>query len=63
MINMQDGHGQEIIVRKIDSNFIRKKLSPLVMPQEIGFVPGLPKTRFLQDHAPGLARPGIGRGD
>jgi acetyl-CoA synthetase len=26
-------------------NFIRKKLSPLAMPQEIEFVPGLPKTR------------------
>jgi acetyl-CoA synthetase len=25
-------------------NFIRKKLSPLAMPQEIEFVPGLPKT-------------------
>ena len=26
-------------------NFIRKKLSPLAMPQEIEFVPSLPKTR------------------
>jgi acyl-coenzyme A synthetase/AMP-(fatty) acid ligase len=26
-------------------NFIRKKLSPLAMPQEIEFVPRLPKTR------------------
>jgi acetyl-CoA synthetase len=26
-------------------NFIRKKLSPLAMPQEIEFVPNLPKTR------------------
>ena len=26
-------------------NFIRKKLSPLAMPQEIEFVPELPKTR------------------
>jgi acetyl-CoA synthetase len=26
-------------------NFIRKKLSPLAMPQEIEFVEGLPKTR------------------
>ena len=26
-------------------NFIRKKLSPLAMPQEIEYVPGLPKTR------------------
>ena len=26
-------------------NFIRKKLSPLAMPQEIEFVPKLPKTR------------------
>lgn len=26
-------------------NFIRKRLSPLAMPQEIEFVPGLPKTR------------------
>ncbi len=26
-------------------NFIRKRLSPLAMPQEITFVPSLPKTR------------------
>ncbi|MCX6258611.1 MAG: hypothetical protein NTW49_12050 [Bacteroidia bacterium] len=26
-------------------NFIRKKLSPLAMPQEIEYVPNLPKTR------------------
>ena len=26
-------------------NFIRKRLSPLAMPQEIEFVPNLPKTR------------------
>jgi len=26
-------------------NFIRKKLSPLAMPQKIEFVPSLPKTR------------------
>jgi acetyl-CoA synthetase len=26
-------------------NFIRKRLSPLAMPQEIEFVPSLPKTR------------------
>jgi acetyl-CoA synthetase len=26
-------------------NFIRKKLSPLAMPQEIEFVASLPKTR------------------
>ena len=26
-------------------NFIRKKLSPLAMPQEIEFIPTLPKTR------------------
>ena len=26
-------------------NFVRKKLSPLAMPQEIEFLPGLPKTR------------------
>jgi acetyl-CoA synthetase len=26
-------------------NFIRKKLSPLAMPQEIEYVPSLPKTR------------------
>jgi acyl-coenzyme A synthetase/AMP-(fatty) acid ligase len=26
-------------------NFVRKKLSPLAMPQEIEFVPGLPKPR------------------
>ena len=26
-------------------NFIRKKLSPLAMPQEIAFVDSLPKTR------------------
>jgi acetyl-CoA synthetase len=26
-------------------NFIRKRLSPLAMPQEIAFVEGLPKTR------------------
>jgi acetyl-CoA synthetase len=26
-------------------NFVRKKLSALAMPQEIEFVPGLPKTR------------------
>ncbi|MCX6349242.1 MAG: hypothetical protein NTV79_07070 [Candidatus Aureabacteria bacterium] len=26
-------------------NFIHKKLSPLAMPQEIEFVPSLPKTR------------------
>ena len=28
-----------------DYEFLRKKLSPLAMPQEIEFVPGLPKTR------------------
>lgn len=26
-------------------NFVRKRLSPLAMPQEIAFVPSLPKTR------------------
>jgi len=44
-------------------NFVRKKLSALAMPREIEFVPRLPKTRSLQDHAPGLARPGMRRRD
>jgi hypothetical protein len=41
-------------------NVVRKKLSALAMPQEIEFVPGLPKTRSLQDHVPGLPRPSKG---
>ena len=44
-------------------NFIRKKLSPLAMPQEIEFVPGLAQDALRQDHAPRAARPGMGRGD
>lgn len=35
--------GQELELEIM--NFVRKKLSPLAMPQEIEFVPGLPKTR------------------
>ncbi len=27
-------------------NFVRKKLSPLAMPQEIEFIDSLPKTRW-----------------
>ncbi len=43
-------------------NFIRKKLSPLAMPQEIEFVDKLPKTRSGKIMRR-LLREGMGRRD
>ena len=44
-------------------NFIRKRLSPLAMPQEIEFVDIAAQDAERQDHAPGPPRAGVGRAD
>ena len=44
-------------------NFIRKKLSPLAMPQEIEFVRQPAQDPQRQDHAPDPEGQGVGRGD
>ena len=42
-------------------NFIRKRLSPLAMPQEIEFVDVAAQDAQRQDRAPRPAGPGVGR--
>ena len=44
-------------------NFIRKRLSPLAMPQEIEFVALAPQDAERKDPAPDAARQGVGRAD
>ncbi|MCK7491949.1 MAG: hypothetical protein MZW92_10040 [Comamonadaceae bacterium] len=45
-------------------NFVRKKLSPLAMPQEIEFVDQAAQDAQRQDHAPrAAARKELGRAD
>jgi len=44
-IALKPGHEQNKMLELEIMNFIRKKLSPLAMPQEIEFVKSLPKTR------------------
>jgi acetyl-CoA synthetase len=44
-IALKPGHEASKMLNLDIMNFIRKKLSPLAMPQEIEFVDGLPKTR------------------
>jgi acetyl-CoA synthetase len=44
-IALKPGHEASSDLELDIMNFIRKKLSPLAMPQEIEFVPSLPKTR------------------
>ncbi|HOD67439.1 MAG TPA: acetate--CoA ligase, partial [candidate division Zixibacteria bacterium] len=44
-VTLKPGHQPGADLELEIMNFIRKKLSPLAMPQEIEYVPGLPKTR------------------
>ena len=44
-ITLKAGHKPDKMLELDIMNFIRKKLSPLAMPQEIEFVDSLPKTR------------------
>lgn len=44
-INLKPGHEPSDMLELNIMNFIRKKLSPLAMPQEIEFIDKLPKTR------------------
>mgnify|MGYP006332357371 FL=1 len=44
-IALKPGHEETKMLELEIMNFIRKKLSPLAMPQEIEFVKSLPKTR------------------
>jgi acetyl-CoA synthetase len=44
-ITLKPGHTPNVDLELDIMNFIRKKLSPLAMPQEIEYVDALPKTR------------------
>jgi len=44
-VALKPGHAANPDTELAIMNFIRKKLSPLAMPQEIEFVDSLPKTR------------------
>ncbi len=44
-ITLKPGNSPSKMLELEIMNFIRKKLSPLAMPQEIEFVDSLPKTR------------------
>jgi acetyl-CoA synthetase len=44
-ITLKDGFDANPDLKLTIMNFIRKKLSPIAMPQEIEFVENLPKTR------------------